>query len=267
MSIFTNSARVTGAERLRLPFSSPTIMSRAARTWEASSAAVAARAVGRRVSASAAARRAERNLFFICLSLLFWKSVIPQRVDGIEAGRLVGGQVAEEDADAHAHAEGDADGAQGGHGGEGGAAAHLGSHHAADEPAGQLRQSDAHADAQQAADGGGGTGLDDELPADVLALGAQGLADADLPGPLGDRDQHDVHDADAAHQKRDGGDGHQHNHHGAHHGVHGVHHLGTGHDKIGVIILIGLVLLLMVLVERVLTLMVNLILQVNSVVG
>ena len=31
--------------------------------------------------------------------------------------------------------------------------------------------------------------------------GAQGLAGADLPGALGDRDHHDVHDADAAHQQ------------------------------------------------------------------
>ena len=39
--------------------------------------------------------------------------------------------------------------------------------------------------------------------------GPQGLADTDLPGALGDRDQHDVHNADAAHQQRDAGDGRQ----------------------------------------------------------
>ena len=38
------------------------------------------------------------------------------------------------------------------------------------------------------------------------ALGAQGAADADLAGPLGDGREHDVHDADAADQQRDGGD-------------------------------------------------------------
>ena len=37
-------------------------------------------------------------------------------------------------------------------------------------------------------------------------LGAQGLAEADLPDPFGDRDQHDVHDPDAADQQRDAGD-------------------------------------------------------------
>ena len=35
---------------------------------------------------------------------------------------------------------------------------------------------------------------------------ADGHADADLLGPLGDRDQHDVHDDDAADEKGDGGD-------------------------------------------------------------
>ena len=36
--------------------------------------------------------------------------------------------------------------------------------------------------------------------------GADRLADADLPGPLGDGHQHDVHDPDAADEQRDGGD-------------------------------------------------------------
>ena len=36
--------------------------------------------------------------------------------------------------------------------------------------------------------------------------GADGLADADLAGPLADRDQHDVHDPDAADDERDRGD-------------------------------------------------------------
>ena len=44
----------------------------------------------------------------------------------------------------------------------------------------------------------------------LFALGADGPADADLPGALGDRHQHDVHDADAAHQQGDGGDAAQH---------------------------------------------------------
>ena len=36
--------------------------------------------------------------------------------------------------------------------------------------------------------------------------GPHRLAQADLAGPLGHRDQHDVHDADSADQERDGGD-------------------------------------------------------------
>src|ERR1041385_1960412 len=50
---------------------------------------------------------------------------------------------------------------------------------------------------------GAGTrgGLDEELGEDVLLLGANGLADADLPGALGYGDQHDVHNPDAADQE------------------------------------------------------------------
>ena len=48
--------------------------------------------------------------------------------------------------------------------------------------------------------------LDQELPQDVAAAGTDGHADADLAGPLGDRDEHDVHDAHAADQQRDAGD-------------------------------------------------------------
>ena len=46
-------------------------------------------------------------------------------------------------------------------------------------------------------------GLDQELPQDVVAAGADGHAQADLPRPLGDRDEHDVHDAHAADDQRD----------------------------------------------------------------
>ena len=48
--------------------------------------------------------------------------------------------------------------------------------------------------------------LDQELGEDVAAPGADRLADADLAGPLADRDQHDVHDPDAADDQRDRGD-------------------------------------------------------------
>ena len=61
-------------------------------------------------------------------------------------------------------------------------------------------------DADQAAEQGQGQGLDQELGEDVAATGADGLADADLAGPLADRDQHDVHDPDAPDDERDRGD-------------------------------------------------------------
>ena len=49
-------------------------------------------------------------------------------------------------------------------------------------------------------------GFHEELGQDVPAARPDGLADADLAGPLADRDQHDVHDPDAAHDQRDRGD-------------------------------------------------------------
>src|SRR5262249_38771853 len=54
-----------------------------------------------------------------------------------------------------------------------------------------------------------GEGLDQELQQNVARLGADGHAQADLPRPLGDADQHDVHDANAANEQRDGGDARQ----------------------------------------------------------
>ena len=39
-----------------------------------------------------------------------------------------------------------------------------------------------------------------------VCVGAEGAADADLAGPLGDGGEHDVHDADAADEQRDRGD-------------------------------------------------------------
>ncbi len=111
---------------------------------------------------------------------------------------------------------------------------HLSSQHPAQQSAHAGGQQIAQSDAQQPADGGGGPRLDDELAADVLPLGPQGFADADLPGALGDGDQHDVHNADAAHQQGDGGDGHQHADGHAHHGVDEVGLLLHGLGEIGV---------------------------------
>jgi len=53
-------------------------------------------------------------------------------------------------------------------------------------------------EADAAADEGDDGGLGEELAADVASGGAEGFADADLAGALGDGDEHDVHDADAA---------------------------------------------------------------------
>src|SRR5438105_14873655 len=68
-----------------------------------------------------------------------------------------------------------------------------------------------HADG--AAEGGQEHRLDHELHQDPHPARAERLAQADLPSPLGDRDQHDVHDPDAAHDQREeaherAGDGH-----------------------------------------------------------
>src|ERR1700693_5355237 len=48
---------------------------------------------------------------------------------------------------------------------------------------------------------GQGHGLQQELPSYVLALGADGLADADLASALGHSDEHDVHYAYATDQQ------------------------------------------------------------------
>ena len=45
--------------------------------------------------------------------------------------------------------------------------------------------------------------LEQELPEDLDAPGAERLPDADLARPLGDADGHDAHDADAADHQRD----------------------------------------------------------------
>jgi hypothetical protein len=52
--------------------------------------------------------------------------------------------------------------------------------------------------------------LEQELPRDVTGAGPEGLAQADLAGPLADGDEHDVGHPDATDQQRDPGDGGQH---------------------------------------------------------
>ena len=52
-------------------------------------------------------------------------------------------------------------------------------------------------------------GLGEELKQDVETAGANGHADADFAGPLGDGDEHDVHDANTADDEGDDGNGRQ----------------------------------------------------------
>src|SRR6185312_9768113 len=63
-----------------------------------------------------------------------------------------------------------------------------------------------------AANAGEEDGFDQKLHEDVAATGADGHANADFAGPLGDADEHDVHDPHATDDQRDAGD------RGDHHG-------------------------------------------------
>src|ERR1700689_915882 len=64
---------------------------------------------------------------------------------------------------------------------------------------------DTEEDAKKSAEQSHGCGFNEELEHDILAFGAERLADADFTGALGDRDQHDVHDDHAADYQGDGG--------------------------------------------------------------
>ena len=61
----------------------------------------------------------------------------------------------------------------------------------------------AEQDPERPAEGREECRLDQELPQDLAAAGAECLANADLARPLRDRDHHDRHDADAADHQRD----------------------------------------------------------------
>ena len=77
-----------------------------------------------------------------------------------------------------------------------------------------LRAAKAQADADQPAERTERDGFDEKLQQDVATVRADGHADADLAGALGDADEHDVHDADAADDERDAGDGREQHGHG-----------------------------------------------------
>src|SRR5699024_2153009 len=113
----------------------------------------------------------------------------------LEAGGLDGGVHAEDNAQRHRDG-----GRSQGHPGAGNQ----------DHIEGQLAHDQspdiAYDNAEQSADAADHGCFNQKLDNDASALGADGLADADLPGALGDGDQHNVHNADAAHQQGDGGD-------------------------------------------------------------
>ncbi len=69
------------------------------------------------------------------------------------------------------------------------------------QPTDERRPGKADADTDGPAKNAHHDALHQELGQHIAAPGADGHANADLPGALGDRDQHDVHDADAAHQQ------------------------------------------------------------------
>src|SRR5207248_2811343 len=84
--------------------------------------------------------------------------------------------------------------------------------------------------ADEPAEPGEEHGLGQELGQDVAGLGAERLADADLPGPLGHRDEHDVHDADPADDEGDAGHDGQQDAEGAGGGLAGGQQVGGVED-------------------------------------
>ena len=144
----------------------------------------------------------------------FFMLFIPQGVDRVEPRGLPGRVVAEDDAHRHGDDKRGQDGVDGHFRGP------------VEEGGDQERYAPSQEDAGNPAAEAEQDGLHQELPQDVTAPGADGHAQADLPGALGDRHQHDVHDAHAAHHQ--GNQGHhqeQLGHHGGG-GGQGPGHLG-----------------------------------------
>ena len=73
--------------------------------------------------------------------------------------------------------------------------------------AGERADHPAEGDADQSAESGERHRFGEELPDDIAPTRANGFANADFAGALGDGHQHDVHDADAADEQADGTDG------------------------------------------------------------
>src|SRR3954447_6599139 len=112
------------------------------------------------------------------------RSLVAEGFHGGHAGGAFGGVDAGNEPDGGGHEHGGQDGDDAGLGVD---LAHrvAGGDETGDDPEGPAAEGDDHR-------------LGQELGADVVALGAEGFADADLVGPFGDADQHDVHHADPA---------------------------------------------------------------------
>src|SRR5512135_3217109 len=108
--------------------------------------------------------------------------LVPQGLDGVEAGGPDRRVEAEEDADRHREHEAE-DHVLGGH-----------DHRLLDEAAHRVGEADPEAEAEEAARDRHHDALDEELGEDVEARGAEGLAGADLADPLVEGREEDVHD-------------------------------------------------------------------------
>src|SRR6266545_1613173 len=119
----------------------------------------------------------------------WFPSLMTQRFDRAKRGGSAGRVTAEEQADQGGHAERERD--------------RRGRDDGLDADDPELAADHADGDTQQPAEQAQQGRLGEELAEDGGAGGADGLADADLADPLGDRDQHDVGDPDPAYQQRD----------------------------------------------------------------
>src|SRR5579875_978013 len=115
-----------------------------------------------------------------------------QRLDRVEACGAPGRVVAEEDTDERREKDGQHD------------RRGIDDHRPTADRGRGDGQHRAGQDPDQAAGSRQDDGLDEKLPQDHGAACADRHADPDLPGALGDRDEHDVHDPDPADDERDG---------------------------------------------------------------
>src|SRR5215211_4275484 len=120
--------------------------------------------------------------------------LVAQGHDRLHAGRLAGRPDAEE----HTHGDTDPEG-------QGDRPAGDGRRHGR-EPPDQQGPADPEQDADDPAADRQGHRLQQELAEHVAGAGPDGLAQPDLPGPLGHADEHDVHHPDPADDQRDAGD-------------------------------------------------------------